>query len=279
MTQDVKIIGRCLVTKSLIGAVFGARGLFHKNLYSTGNIPGKITPVKSYDNAGSLKERILAENRNLSGIYRWENKINGNVYVGSGVDLAKRLGIYYRNSELTRNTRPIHQALLKYGHDNFRLDILEYCLSGEGRFAEKANTVIIKREQYYLDLLEPEYNILKFAYSLQGFKHSEESIALFKSKKISSKHKEILSLTHKGKIVSEETREKLARATIEYKKNNPLTVEALANIRAKTIEREGISVTVLNTETKELKVFSNQTEAGVFLGVSRQAVYNAEEVN
>ena len=48
------------------------------------------------------------------------------------------------------------------------------------------------------------------------------------------------------------------------KKNNPLTIEALTNIRAKTIEREGVSVTVLNTETKELKVFTNQTEAGAF---------------
>lgn len=67
----------------------------------------------------------------------------------------------------------------------------------------------------------------------------------------------------------------MSLATTNYKKNNPLTIEALANIRAKTIEREGVSVTVLNTETKELKVFTNQTEAGAFLGVSRQAVYNA----
>lgn len=84
-----------------------------------------------------------------------------------------------------------------------------------------------------------------------------------------------MSSIHTGKTVSQETRDKLSLATANFKKNNPLTAEALANIRAKTIEREGKSVTVLNTETKEVKVFSNQTEAGVFLGVSRQAVYNA----
>ncbi len=33
--------------------------------------------------------------------------------------------------------------------------------------------VLIEREQYYLDLLKPEYNILKIAGSMLGFKHSE----------------------------------------------------------------------------------------------------------
>lgn len=63
-----------------------------------------------------------------------------------------------------------------------------------------------------------------------------ENIEKFKLKKISQEHKDILSLTHSGKIVSQETRDKLALATKNYKKNNPLTSEALANIRAKTIE-------------------------------------------
>lgn len=156
-------------------------------------------------------------------------------------------------------------ALLKYGYNNFTLDILEYC----------SKDLLIEREQYYLDLLNPEYNILKQAYSLLGYKHSEENIAKFKLKKISEEHKELLSSIHTGKNVNQETRDKLSLATTNYKKNNPLTIEALTNIRAKTIEREGVSITVLNTETKELKVFTNQTEAGAFLGVSRQAVYNA----
>ena len=39
--------------------------------------------------------------------------------------------------------------------------------------------------------------------------------------------------------------------------------------------REGVSVSVLNTETNEVIEFTNQTEAGEFLGVTRQAIYNA----
>ena len=59
------------------------------------------------------------------------------------------------------------------------------------------------------------------------------------------------------------------------KKNHPLTSEALAKIKAKTLEREGVAVTVLNTQTNEVSKFTNQTEAGEFLGVTRQAIYNA----
>lgn len=32
---------------------------------------------------------------------------------------------------------------------------------------------------------------------------------------------------------------------------------------------------MLNTQTNEVREFTNQTEAGLFLGVTRQAVYNA----
>jgi group I intron endonuclease len=47
----------------------------------------------------------------------------------------------------------IYKALLKYGYAEFRLEILEYC----------SPEVLIKREQFYFDTLNPEYNTLKIA--------------------------------------------------------------------------------------------------------------------
>jgi group I intron endonuclease len=47
----------------------------------------------------------------------------------------------------------INRALFKHGYPNFTLEILEYC--------EPSN--VIAREQFYLDLLCPEYNLLKIA--------------------------------------------------------------------------------------------------------------------
>jgi group I intron endonuclease len=222
-------------------------------------------PIKSYGNAEQLKEVILTENRNKPGIYRWINNLNNKTYVGSGINLSKRLGNYYNKADLTRNPRPITQALLKHGHSNFTLEIREYCPQAS----------LLEREQFYLDLLKPEYNILKFAYSMLGFKHSPDNLAKFKLKTISPEHKEILSLSHTGKMVSQETRDKLAVATATYRSNNQTSAEGLANLKASTIEREGVAVKVLNIKTNEVREFTNQTEAGVFLGVTRQAVYNA----
>ena len=56
---------------------------------------------------------------------------------------------------------------MKYGYSNFSLEILEYCSSSEA----------ISREQYYIDLLKPAYNILLVAGSRLGSKHSEETKA------------------------------------------------------------------------------------------------------
>ena len=168
---------------------------------------------------------------------------------------------------LPKSGLSIHAALLKYGYENFNFEILEYCRADE----------LVIREQYYLDLLYPEYNILKNAYSLLGFKHSPENIAKFKLKKISAEHKKILSLVHTGKVVvvSQETKDKLSLATTNYKKNNPLSYEALANIKAKTLAREGVPVSILNTQTNEVISFLTLTEAGEYLKVKRQAIRNA----
>jgi group I intron endonuclease len=72
----------------------------------------------------------------------------------------------------------ICRALLKHGYSNFNLEILEYCDSKN----------LIVREQYYIDLLKPEYNILKKAGSLLGFKHREETIAKMSISKAGEKN-------------------------------------------------------------------------------------------
>jgi group I intron endonuclease len=66
---------------------------------------------------------------------------------------------------LSINKSMIYRSLLKNGYSKFSLEILEYC------HAEKC----LEREQYYLYLIKPEYNILKKAGSSLGFKHSAET--------------------------------------------------------------------------------------------------------
>jgi len=74
-----------------------------------------------------LKNIILKDNNGKSGIYRWVNNINNKTYIGSGVNLTKRLRSYFNKNVLNRNSRPIQDALIKYGHKNFKFEIIEYC--------------------------------------------------------------------------------------------------------------------------------------------------------
>jgi len=83
----------------------------------------------------------------------------------------------------------INKALLKYGYSGFKLEILEYCEPSK----------CIEREQYYIDLLNPEYNISHMAGApMTGRNHSEET-------------KKRISETHKNKIISEEEKARVSK--------------------------------------------------------------------
>ncbi len=74
------------------------------------------------------RRQILSDNKGKSGVYCIINKINGNKYVGSSVRLRTRFLEYLNVKYLERNKNmPICLSLLKYGHSNFSLEIVEYC--------------------------------------------------------------------------------------------------------------------------------------------------------
>ena len=78
--------------------------------------------------------------------------MNGKKYVGSSVDLRRRLLEYYNvNRMLNEKSMPINVALLKYGYTNFSLTILEIC--------DKDS--LMSREKHFFEVYSPEYNILK----------------------------------------------------------------------------------------------------------------------
>ena len=124
----------------------------------------------------------MRENRKKTGIYRWINTITGDSYIGSAIDLSKRLNDYlniaFLNKELKKGRSIVYSALLKHGYLNFKLDILEYC--------QPIN--LIKREQYYFDCLNPKYNILKVAGSSFGFKQSKATKEILREKAIGRLH-------------------------------------------------------------------------------------------
>jgi group I intron endonuclease len=193
-----------------------------RRTYST-NSP--VVPVKIYANADKNKLQILKENKGKAGVYRFTNKENGQSYVGSSTDLGRRMREYFNYNHLISKNMIINKALLKYGCSSFSLEIMEYCESSEA----------VAREQNYLDLLKPAYNILPTAGSSLGFKHSEETIAKFKCRK----HSDETKAKFKCRKHSDETKAKMrAKAQIpEYQAkrlaafkvyfSNPETIAAM----------------------------------------------------
>ena len=138
-----------------------------------------------------------------SGIYSL--KINGQCYIGSAVCLGKRLRSHW--DTLRKNThRNIHLQRAFNKYQDFNFEVLEFVENKE---------LLIKREQYYMDLLAPKYNISPTAGSQMGFRHSEAS-------------KLKISQIQKGKKLSQETCAKMS----ESKKGWSPTPEQRLNYRA-----------------------------------------------
>ena len=204
-----------------------------------------VYPVAIYSNADLNKIQILEENRKKSGVYRWVNNLNHKTYIGSSRNLTERFLDYYQTKILLKNKTPIHLALLKYGYSNFQLEILEYC--------EKKEAIL--REQYFFDLLKPEYNILKTAGSSLGFKHSEKTIKFMKT-------------LH---LLDDEIRKKRSLARLGTKHSD----KTRAILSAATTASIGISVIVKNININEETEYINLTEAAKAINVSRTAVKKA----
>jgi group I intron endonuclease len=235
------------VLKSFLGNIQQSRlfSVSRNLLASSGGVPPK--PVKVYKNAGVDMERILQENKGKAGVYCWINLLNQKCYIGSSTNLSRRLKTYFRISfletQIKSNASIIYRALLKNGYSNFSLEILEYCSP------ENA----ISREQYYIDLLKPDYNILRTAGSFLGFKHSEETLAKFR-------------------IQSPKQQEHLKRLN-----SSPESVERLLEISKARRKR----VELLDTLNNITTVYSSIAEAAQVIacdpGTIRYAIKNLQE--
>ncbi len=151
-------------------------------------------------------------------------------------------------TQIKTNKSFIYRSLLKYGYSNFRLEILEYCDPDK----------TLNREQAFLDLLQPHYNILKKAGSLLGFRHSEETIAKLKTQ----------SWTEERKAAKRLWRLKILDSNKELREKSQKNILKYNLSRSKKVE-------VLDTLKNETTVYSSINKASRAIGCSHPSIIYA----
>ena len=221
-----------------------------------------IVPIKTYSNAKRDKFILYKDNNKKSGIYRWNNLITNKSYVGSAKWIRGRFSLYYSTNSIKRKlaegSSAILSAILKYGYENFSIDILEYC--------DISN--LTEREQYYIDLLEPEYNILKIAYSREGTKHTERT-------------KSRIGLKSMGRIYTKEAKLKMKEIAVLRKGvetsfyGKKHSSESLLKMSINRSTQVKVKDIVVNKEI----VFLGNKEAAEFLNVGLSTLVRYKKLN
>lgn len=218
----------------------------------------------------------------------WTHIESGKRYVGSAVDLSKRFNTYFTENVLNqgRNINSyINRALLLHGYSAFSLTIIEY-VDITNLDKKEARELILSREQFYLDSLNPEYNILLTAGSSLGYVHREESIALMSETKKGEKNpmfgktkeqspvygkkhsKETLALisqTSKNRLHSIETR----AAMSESRKGLVKSEEHRANLSV----AKGTAIYQYSSDLSTIiNKFSSANKAAEYFNISRPTI-------
>lgn len=148
-----------------------------------------------------------------SGVYIIRNYINNKVYIGSTVDVNAR---WSRHTTLQRSTCvKLRNAMMKHGVDQFFWEWLEQIDVSTLPKCE-ARTVLLEREQFFLDTLNPYgangYNIAVVAGSTLGITFSRRSPRPYKhtqdwirkvSGRNSKKNKPVRQYTTDGGFIRE----------------------------------------------------------------------------
>lgn len=130
-----------------------------------------------------------------SGIYLITNRVNGKQYIGSATDIEQRWYRHKHSAEQNIHGNAHFQAAWnKCGAGAFEFEILEIVRDVDD---------LVSIEQYYIDWMEPAYNICRTAGSTLGRKPSvvtrEKISAALSGRQLSDETRQRMSSAHKGK--------------------------------------------------------------------------------
>jgi group I intron endonuclease len=169
-----------------------------------------------------------------SGIYEIVHVSSGKKYIGSSIDVVRRLSGHRRDLKRGANTNfRLQRAWNKHGADAFEFRVIE--------FFEGSTDAMVAREQFQIDKTDPalRYNRRPIASSNAGIKMPPASDALRKFRAEMSRNRP-------------KTPEECAKisASLKGRKNGPPSEETRCKIRLKNIGRKHSPETIKRLKAK-----------------------------
>jgi group I intron endonuclease len=169
---------------------------------------------------------------NACGIYRIVSP-SGKFYVGSAELISKRWNQHRHLLRAGRHhNKPLQAAYSKYGDLSF--EVLLIC--------ERSD--LLMYEQRAIDVLHPEYNILRVAGRVVGYEHSEET-------------RRKLSIAHTGRSLSDEHRRRIGESTKEFFRNNPESRAKIGRAHAGKVTSDATKALMSDAQKRQ---WSNKSE-------------------
>jgi len=192
-----------------------------------------------------MENKINLNERNKSGIYCIQSKVNNKKYIGSSCNISKRYRMHLHHLRvLSHNNQHLINHVKKYGIKSLYFYVIELCNIEN----------LIEREQYHIDNNTDLFNCRIIADRNDGIKWTEEMKQKFIGRKHSEKTKEKIRQLHLGntyrlgKKLSEESKIKIGLKS----KGRVLTEEAKCKL-SKALKGRVISEKTKDKLSKALK--------------------------
>lgn len=199
-----------------------------------------------------------------SGVYKIENTSNGKIYVGRSVDLMHRKSVHWHHLRKgTHHSVKLQMAWLKHGESAFIFHVIERVVP----------ELLTEREQYWFDLLMPQYNIIKDARGAFGYKLSAATKAKIAAKargrRASDETKMKLSDIRKGWKHSDETKRKMRQAGLGRTASDVTRAKISASCTGRKMSAESVEKTASQNRGRKQSTAHVSARVAAHVGAKR----------
>lgn len=186
------------------------------------------------------------------GVYQIKNLINNKIYIGSSINCKVRCRTHYNNLLKNKHTnKKLQNSWNKYKPTDFEITILEI-VSDKQR--------LLCREQYFIDILKPFYNICKIAGNTLGREMTDKTKNKIKLT-LTDKYSGTNSFNYKGGYIK--TKNKL---------ESKVSSNILNQIKSRQANKSGKKVIQFDSNMILINTWDSIKSASDKLNIQRHAI-------